>query len=136
MHHLPRARGRPRAAAVWPWGVLLHPCKGPLRPPRSVAPLPNVSVGGCGTNMHKHSSWRGITCGKSSSHRLCCAGQRQLKLPYCMVSCSGFGLPLHAQLLRLFVTSKLPYCAARLSCIVGHISVDLGSHAIDQQGGT
>ena len=25
-----------------------------------------------------------------------------------MVSCSGFGLPMHAQLLRLFVTQPLP----------------------------
>ena len=29
-----------------------------------------------------------------------------------MVSCSGFGLPLHAQLLRLFVTTRSPYCVS------------------------
>ena len=27
-----------------------------------------------------------------------------------MVSCSGFGLPMHAQLLRLFVTHLLMHC--------------------------
>ena len=33
-----------------------------------------------------------------------------------MVSCSGFGLPMHAQLLRLFVTTTL----LQRDAIVGH----------------
>ena len=35
-----------------------------------------------------------------------------------MVSCSGFGLPMHAQLLRLFVTLTVSYMHARI-CILG-----------------
>ena len=40
-----------------------------------------------------------------------------------MVSCSGFGLPMHAQLLRLFVTSCVfagaGTCCARCGCRAG-----------------